>query len=539
MIPGARQAHNHNGSMSPGQDRPRPQAIEWIALVLGVGLTLRYRWLLDDAFVYFRYLDNLLFLRIGLVFNQGEYVEGFSSPGWLLLLLPLRALRLDYWHTVQAIGCGVFVGFWYLLVQLNRRLSPPGAVVNLPLLYLAPNYAVLSYFTSGLESPLVQLMAPVYALYLLDPGSRWLSVAVALSPLIRPELAVPLLLAAAWSWWNRRRFPTLLMVLAASLNGGWLLFRVVYYADLFPNTFYLKNVADPGQGWIYLHETLGTYRFYLVALILAAAVVYRLRRREEATRLRLGARAMMLLLAASVASYVVAIGGDPRHYRFLAFPFVLAACACSGIVERLARPLFARRPRLALPAGLLLLAVFFAAYPPQLDRHPVTRQEGQKRLHKISDASYHRHMRRLEHRRWSRRPSIEAQQSYRRSHPEFRYQGVGAGFWCVHLYQRFDRRIVHALGLTDAFLARTDMPADRPAHKWGLVDLARDLAALRAGAADQGRGMFRRAVERGDAPAWVERNLDTIEVIEKKVSNHHDLGENLRLAVSFPGKLEP
>ena len=29
------------------------------------------------------------------------------------------------------------------------------------------------------------------------------------------------------------------------------------------------------------------------------------------------------------------IGGDPRHYRYMAFPICLALCACSGLVERI------------------------------------------------------------------------------------------------------------------------------------------------------------------------------------------------------------
>ena len=36
--------------------------IEWAAAVLGLALVWAYAWVLDDAFVYFRYLDNALFL---------------------------------------------------------------------------------------------------------------------------------------------------------------------------------------------------------------------------------------------------------------------------------------------------------------------------------------------------------------------------------------------------------------------------------------------------------------------------------------------
>lgn len=57
----------------------------------GLFFTIHYAWLLDDAFVYFRYVDNALFLGRGLVYNAGEYVEGYSSPFWTLLLLVLRS----------------------------------------------------------------------------------------------------------------------------------------------------------------------------------------------------------------------------------------------------------------------------------------------------------------------------------------------------------------------------------------------------------------------------------------------------------------
>ena len=55
---------------------PRPTAIEWAALAASLFFTLQYSWLLDDAFIYFRYVDNLVYLGRGLVFNEGEYVEG-------------------------------------------------------------------------------------------------------------------------------------------------------------------------------------------------------------------------------------------------------------------------------------------------------------------------------------------------------------------------------------------------------------------------------------------------------------------------------
>ena len=139
----------------------RPARIELLYSFAGLGLVLHYAWLLDDAFVYFRYIDNLLFLHLGLVYNAGEYVEGFSSPFWTLLLIPLRATGIDYWLLVRALAGGAFLAFALLLVRLNRDFlgaAKHGAqtpTLNFPLAFLALNYGVASYFSSGVESPLI------------------------------------------------------------------------------------------------------------------------------------------------------------------------------------------------------------------------------------------------------------------------------------------------------------------------------------------------------------------------------------------------
>lgn len=46
---------------------------------------LSFDYLCDDAFIYFRYAKN--FWESGeLVFNRGEFVEGFSGPLWMSIL---------------------------------------------------------------------------------------------------------------------------------------------------------------------------------------------------------------------------------------------------------------------------------------------------------------------------------------------------------------------------------------------------------------------------------------------------------------------
>src|ERR1700752_1896043 len=160
--------------------------LEWLALPLGIWLVLRYAWLMDDAFVFFRYGDNFLFRGQGLVWNAGEYVEGYSSPLWLAILCGLRSLGLDWWTVTRALGVACVLASWCLFVRFERRIAPSAAPrIGVPLLFVFFAYCPLCYFTSGLETPLVQVAAVAYALHALNPGSIPLQVFLGTTPLLR------------------------------------------------------------------------------------------------------------------------------------------------------------------------------------------------------------------------------------------------------------------------------------------------------------------------------------------------------------------
>ncbi len=516
---------------------PRPSPAEWLLLAGSLFLTLRYFWLLDDAFVYFRYVDNWLFLKAGLVYNRGEYVEGFSSPLWLILLAALRATGLSFWHIVLGLSVVFCVLFWYLVVAVNRRLSGMGPTINLPLAYLGLNYAVTSYFSSGMETPLVQLAAPLFALYLLVPPNLALEAGLALAPLVRHELALPLVIILAWDGVARKRIPWRPLAMAAAFALAWTSFRVIYYADLLPNTFYLKHESAPWQGLIYLWQTLFAYRFPEMAAVMFALALALRRKRSLPEP---GARLMMLLLAASVAAYVVRIGGDPRHYRYLAFSFCLAAMASGGLPERAMEAWLPRLPRRILPWLAIPLALAAASlYPPQLDRHPLRPGVRHVRTDGINDAAMHRWKTWPMYSSWGRDTGRVIVSRRGREGFEPRYDKVLVNYRCKDHYRGFDKRVINSLGLTDAVLARTVMGFLQAAHKMGLVPMAGDIAALQERYGWPRRGIYRQAVADGRAPPWVSRNLDSLEVIERKIYNRHAPIENLKLALTFPHKIVP
>ncbi len=533
-----------------------PSPFEWFCLVGGLFLLFRYLWILDDAFVYFRYVDNLLFLKRGFVFNAGEYVEGFSSPFWAMLLIVLRSTGLDYWILTKALAVGCFVAFWMLAVRLNRRMSgagiransggPPStgvAIVNAPLAYLCFAYGPLCYFSSGIETPFVQIAAVVFALFALNPRSMPLSVALAVSPLVRHELALPLLICVVWAWQRTGKLPWRLLGMSTLFVGAWLLFRVIYYADFLPNTFYLKNDVNIAQGLVYVHQTFATYSLYWVMLFFGVAAWW-LRRSagsdgtDEAPNLSWGPRAVMFVCAAAVTVYVIKIGGDPRHYRFLAFPFVLFAMSFAGLAEGLVSHLRAGiRPWAAPALGLAVAAVAFAGVPPQLEHHPVGDPGEHERVQLIGDAHWHRIHPAITFDADRAKQDRERREYYRSiaSRPApAKYRNCTL---CYPAFMDINSRYIHRLGLTDAILARTDAKADRPAHKYSLVERAHDLARVLNAADSVDSGVYARARAAGTAPAWIEDGAESVDVVARKIYNEHRFLENLRLAFTFPSRI--
>jgi hypothetical protein len=539
----------------------RPSVTELFCLLIGEFLVFWYAWLIDDAYVYFRYVDNLVIHGQGLVWNPGEYVEGFSSPLWGLFLSALRALYLNYWDLVRVVGMLAFSLFWWLACLVNRgftsRDEQPQVALNVPLIYLSLTYGVLCYFTSGLESPFVSIVAVAYVAAVLWPFNSFFQVLVGISPLVRHELTLPFMLFITYVLVVNKRAPFSAIIAFTLSVGSYGLFRIWYYADLFPNTFYLKDTTWYIQGLKYVYDTVLPYQTipYLLSMLILYVVV---RKNQPDCSLLTRERLMILLLAFSVGIYVVRIGGDPRHFRYLVFPFILTILATGGVLEMALREWNINVNTYSTTA----LAVFGLAiacnYPRQLQQHPLFRSHfdyGHHGFLSINDAAAHRfhftppwwsHGDDLSYRAAEQRyereisalntPSGEQSGGGSRSDIPFR---VVADELCRPAYLHPAISTIHSLGLTDPFLARTEMRADRPAHKYGLKGLAEDLLVIRRKYGFR-RGAFDSATQDSPStPRWIAVNIRILREIELKAYNRHDLVENVSRAFSRIPTVDP
>ena len=135
------------------------------------------------------------------------------------------------------------------------------------------------YATSGLETSMFTFL--VTAGYLLGVRESWSlrglagsGLAFALAALTRPEgvLLAPIMLA--YVSWGRRPRVASAAAFGAAFLAAWLphaLWKVAYYGELLPNTFYAKSahLAWYDQGWHYV--ALYFQRYWALALALPLA----------------------------------------------------------------------------------------------------------------------------------------------------------------------------------------------------------------------------------------------------------------------------
>lgn len=350
------------------------------AVLWGVSAACRDAWTCDDATVVFRYARNLV-NGLGLVFNAGERVEGFTDFLWVLWTTPAFALGVDpeTWTNVSGIVCfGATIGLlaWDHARVLRRVPSPAWAIVPVAALAAAAHGDLAAFATSGLETSLFTFLLVAGYVLTVDVATArraFLAGAVfGLATLTRPDGALPAVIAGVFVVLLTRHVRP-----AAAFAGGFSMvtlpfeaFRFAYYGSLVPNTYWAKSagVAWWGQGIRYLQlygEKYGILVFGPVLLLLAWLGW---RAKTRAAREMLASAwvprvLLALALAAGYTVYVVRVGGDFMYARMLlpATPFYL-------VLFELGWMLLPRRTPVILALAIAALPIVI---PPLVPR-PVT-----------------------------------------------------------------------------------------------------------------------------------------------------------------------
>src|SRR5207244_5605095 len=105
--------------------RPPARALIVPALTAAgfVPLAAWLRFGIDDAFINFRYAENLA-AGLGPVFNAGERVEGYTTPAWVFLLAGLHRLGAPLLGTAHVLGIAAAATTVLAAGALATRAAP-------------------------------------------------------------------------------------------------------------------------------------------------------------------------------------------------------------------------------------------------------------------------------------------------------------------------------------------------------------------------------------------------------------------------------
>ena len=352
-------------------------SVPWVGMLVWLaGLS----WFLtDDAFISFRYVRNLLEGH-GLVFNPGEYVEGYSNFLWVLELAAawglfgVRPEQAAPWLSVACTGATLAVMLWWVARTPDLRHRSWVAWMALGLVCTSATFAV---WTSGggLETRQFTFFVVLAVVCLLVRGHRRggllaASLALAAAALTRPE--GPLIAACCFAWFVAQRMAEtgrwrpdreILRSLAylvapfVIVVAAHFAFRYAYYGEWLPNTYYAKHVrAWYESGFRYLCAAALETGLYLLAPLAFVALRARWKVRRDP------GYALPLLCIVVHMAYVMRIGGDHFEYRPLDFYWpLLAVPAAVGMVHLGERIRDCLRPAARGRGGapVAALAVFF------------------------------------------------------------------------------------------------------------------------------------------------------------------------------------
>jgi arabinofuranosyltransferase len=311
---------------------------------------------IDDSYISFRYARNLAD-GLGLVYNAGERIEGYTNFLWTLLLALGIKLGADPTITAKVMGGGAALGTLVVVYRLSERLQPYRFVPALATWLLASSMVFAGYAVLGLETALFIFFICLGLLLLTreseEPARFPLSgLCYALAGLTRPE--APLYLGLAMLLLGRQMFARQNLIrglLFAAVIGTHLLWRHGYYGAWLPNSFSAKtgNLHDQllrGQDYLSRYLDAQGAVLWLGVLGITLAV---------ARRSRLGLTLTATALA--VAGYVVLVGGDWMPvFRFLApfepFAFLLVDFGVRGTAENSPRAVGAALAIFGIGAGV-------------------------------------------------------------------------------------------------------------------------------------------------------------------------------------------
>jgi hypothetical protein len=287
------------------------------------------RFIQDDAFISFRYAENLINGN-GLVWNIGERIEGYTNFLWVIIIAAGMRTGIEPIAFSYILGMIFFPVTLYLFFRLCRSIFDSDIAGYIGVILLGSNYTFSAYATGGLETHFLALLLVAVAAISTQNfiSGKWslnslltLSFLLGGAILTRLDAVIPCGIFTLFIITNiiqtsrRRESITKLATLffpAAIIILLWVVWKLNYYGSILPNSFYAKTAFGSSfeTGGRYLHRFFTSYLLYPVLAIL----IYSLK-----SLMKTGSISLRMTLCFIIAwmLYVASVGGDFMEFRFM------------------------------------------------------------------------------------------------------------------------------------------------------------------------------------------------------------------------------
>lgn len=274
----------------------------------------------DDAYISYRYGKNLMEGK-GLVYNQGEFVEGYTNFLWTIITAPFTQVKsIDVSIFSGTLGLILSMGNILLVALISRLFNGKLAgylkyLILLPALFLALDDSIAFWAIGGMEFPMYTLfiLGIIYNYFKINENRKhihYMIIFLMLCTLSRPEgnmIAVVTLLHMFLFKKHIHNFRNVFFKIISAYVLFCLLyygFKYFYYGQLIPNTFYAKGVTDIKMNLVlgtkYLALCVGT-RIYIFIFILFIPFKKAFKDMKQS---------YLLGFVVIYITYIVAVGGD-------------------------------------------------------------------------------------------------------------------------------------------------------------------------------------------------------------------------------------
>lgn len=257
----------------------------------------------------------------GLVYNQGEYVEGYTNFLWTVITAPFTKVKsVDV--SIFSSSLGLLLTIINILLitliskQFNENLSKYlKYLILLPPLFLAIDDSIAFWAIGGMEFPLYTLfiLSIIYNYFKLNDNSKhlyFLAAFLIMCTLTRPEGNMIFVITVLHILLFRKKikeFKRSIIVLLLWYAAFCLIyygFKYLYYGQIIPNTFYAKGVTDIKMNFLlgtkYLALCIGT-RLYIFIFILFIPF------KKAFKDFKLS---YLIIFSSIYIAYLIAVGGD-------------------------------------------------------------------------------------------------------------------------------------------------------------------------------------------------------------------------------------